>query len=137
MVELAEAPLRPLDRALRWIRIQKVKPYIPRGARVLDVGCGDGALFERLRGRIGSGVGIDPAITTPTGDDRFRFLTGAFPDVGSLDDGFDVITMLAVLEHVDADELEGWRTACARLLRPGGCVVATVPERPSIASCTC
>src|SRR5262249_44716365 len=52
---------------------------------------------------------------------------GHFPDAG-LDAGpFDVITMLAVLEHVPPDSLERWARACAELLVPGGLVIATVP----------
>ena len=41
---------------------------------------------------------------------------------------FDVITLLAVLEHVETDDLVVWRDACARLLEPGGLIVATVPS---------
>jgi len=39
-----------------------------------------------------------------------------------------VITLLAVLEHVEPSELPSWRQACERLLAPGGSVVATVPS---------
>jgi len=40
-----------------------IERYIPEGARVLDVGCGDGALLEQLireKGCDGCGIDIDP-----------------------------------------------------------------------------
>jgi Methyltransferase domain len=41
---------------------------------------------------------------------------------------YDVITMLAVLEHLDFDELAQWSQAAYELLAPGGLLVATVPS---------
>ncbi len=51
-----------------------------------------------------------------------------FPSRLLQDERFDVITLLAVLEHVRAADLVAWRDACARLLEPGGLIVATVPS---------
>src|SRR5262249_8766559 len=41
---------------------------------------------------------------------------------------FDAITMLAVLEHVPAEQQPQWALACARLLKPGGYLVITTPS---------
>jgi hypothetical protein len=51
------------DRLLQFWRFSKVHPYIPRGARVLDIGCADGALFRLIENKIHEGVGLDPALT--------------------------------------------------------------------------
>jgi SAM-dependent methyltransferase len=53
---------------------------------------------------------------------------GSFPD--DLPDcaPFDVITMLAVLEHVPRDRQQAFASACAKYLRPGGRLVITVPS---------
>jgi 2-polyprenyl-3-methyl-5-hydroxy-6-metoxy-1,4-benzoquinol methylase len=105
-----------------------VKPYVRPGAAVLDVGCHDGALFRTLSGRLSRGVGIDPMLALSETQGRFRFIAGAFP--ANLDGGerFDVLTLLAILEHIEPEELLRWREACERLIVPGGFVVATVPS---------
>jgi hypothetical protein len=41
---------------------------------------------------------------------------------------FDAITLLAVLEHFAAGDYEGLRAGCARFLKPGGCLIITVPS---------
>jgi 2-polyprenyl-3-methyl-5-hydroxy-6-metoxy-1,4-benzoquinol methylase len=91
--------LTTLDRLLQRWRIAVAAPWIPPGARVLDVGCADGRLFEVLRDRIAGGV-----------------------------DKFDAITMLAVLEHMPASSFAAVGAAAARLLRDGGRLIVTVPE---------
>ncbi len=120
--------LRPLDRMLRAWRIRQVEPYLHRGAAVLDVGCHDGALFRAFADRISRGVGLDPTLEHPETHGRFHFIADAFPSSSIDDEPFDVITFLAVLEHVALSELPSWREACERLLAPGGFVVATVPS---------
>jgi 2-polyprenyl-3-methyl-5-hydroxy-6-metoxy-1,4-benzoquinol methylase len=105
-----------------------VRPYVRPGAAVLDVGCHDGALFRTLSGRLSHGVGIDPMLALSETQGRFRFIAGTFP--ANVDGGerFDVLTLLAILEHIEPEELLGWREACERLVVPGGFVVATVPS---------
>jgi SAM-dependent methyltransferase len=125
---VAAPPLRPLDRLLRSWRIRKVGQYLENGCSVLDVGCHDGALFRAYSDRISRGVGLDPLLERSGSLGRFRFVSGTFPSPLLGDERFDVITLLAVLEHVEPSELPSWHEACERLLTPGGCVVATVPS---------
>jgi 2-polyprenyl-3-methyl-5-hydroxy-6-metoxy-1,4-benzoquinol methylase len=94
--------------------------------RVLDVGCFDERMFARLGDRLGYGVGIDPMLSEPVARSRFRLLRASFPD-DAPDERFDVITMLAVLEHVQPAELTYWIDACLSLLVPGGRIVASIP----------
>jgi 2-polyprenyl-3-methyl-5-hydroxy-6-metoxy-1,4-benzoquinol methylase len=128
IVSVTGPPLRPLDRFIRWWRIRKVRRFFPRGATVLDVGCHDGALFRNLRDRLAGGVGIDPLVERSGSRGRFTFVSGTFPDDLAREDRFDVITLLAVLEHVPPDLLHDWSEACRHLLTPGGLVIATVPS---------
>jgi SAM-dependent methyltransferase len=120
--------LKPLDRFLRDARLARARPYVPKGARVLDVGCGDGELFRRWKGHIAGGVGIEPTLTEPISGDGYELLPGSFPDFVPADGQFDAITMLAVLEHLPPDVQARLADACARSLRPGGRVVITVPS---------
>jgi SAM-dependent methyltransferase len=120
--------LKPLDRLLRYWRILKVRPFIPRGARVLDIGCFDGTLFRVLRKRITSGVGVDPALSLSLDLGAFQFVDGRFPLPLPSQEPFDAIALLAVLEHVDTDAITDLRDRCVDLLAPGGVVLVTVPS---------
>ena len=119
--------MNALDRALQSWRIRQAVSWIPQGARVLDVGCFDDHLFRRLGSRLGCGVGLDPLLPALIEGDRFRIMPGSFPETRPEEAPFDVITMLAVLEHAPPGEVGRWAEACRDLLVPGGLVVATVP----------
>jgi len=117
-----------LDRVLQRWRIEKARPYISNGARVLDIGCADGALFRVLDSQIGEGVGMDANLGQPVRLGKSKFVPGRFPrDLGDVGN-FDVVTMLAVLEHVPPQEHAIIAQACANLLRPTGRLILTVPS---------
>ena len=109
----------------RW-RIAVAAPWIARGARVLDVGCADGALFTALHGKIAGGVGIDPEALASE-HAGVRFVRGRFPD-DSPDERFDVVTMLAVIEHLPPSSHAAVGAAAARRLPTGARLILTVPE---------
>src|SRR3954469_204192 len=99
--------MKPTDRLLQRWRIRQALRWIPAGAAVLDIGCGDGALFAESRGRIVSGVGIEPlAPEVWNGPASSRLIVGSFPDDAPDDQLFDAIVMLAVVEHVEEPQLE-------------------------------
>ena len=120
--------MKTVDRWLQTWRIRKARPFIAPGARVLDVGCADGALFEQLGSRIGAGVGLDPDLDSPVEGEGYRLVPGSFPDGLEGEAPFDVITMLAVLEHVPAEGQEKMARGCSMHLRPGGHLVITTPS---------
>ena len=120
--------MKAFDRILQRWRITKAAPHIPRDARVLDVGCADGALFAQLGERIAGGVGIDPALGTVMTRPGVRYVHGTFPEDLGGDELFDAITMLAVFEHLADGAQADVISACGRLVRPGGVLVMTVPE---------
>jgi 2-polyprenyl-3-methyl-5-hydroxy-6-metoxy-1,4-benzoquinol methylase len=100
----------------------------PRCGRVLDVGCGEGALAGELAGRAGLVVGIDldrasidtarREVTAPNVD----FVRGDFLAHPFRSNSFDAVVSVATLHHMDTSTaLERMRD----LVRPGG-VVAVV-----------
>lgn len=117
-----------VDRYLRTLRIRAALPWIPSGGHVLDIGCGDGALFRAPDSPIGSGVGIDQVEGGEWVDRSFERRIGEFPDVVRAGESFDAVVLLAVIEHVSHDELTRWAAAIGGMLRPDGRLVITVPS---------
>lgn len=97
--------------------------------RVLELGCGAGALLYDLGelGYTGVGVELSPkargvAERVLAGDPRFRILSEV--PAGPAE-SFDLLVSFEVLEHIEDDSqaLETW----LRLLKPGGRVLISVP----------
>lgn len=120
--------MKTLDHVLQRWRIAKAQPYIPSGARVLDIGCGDGALFRQLKSYIGQGVGIDPDLDRTVDMKYYTLISGQFPQDLPESPLFDVITMLAVLEHIPLEQQSRLAMECMHLLKPQGHLVITVPS---------
>jgi len=97
---------------------------------VLDVGCGAGATAREL-GKLGTVVALDVSVsalayTAERGMTRLVAANGeALPFKPC---SFDLVTALDVLEHMEHD-LAGAQEA-ARVLRPQGVLIATVPACP-------
>lgn len=113
----------------RWIRRGLEAYGLRPPARILDVGCGSGAVAGMLQSHGYSVVGIDTGeMLVRKADERFpqaTFVSGEIerlaPDLGP----FDGVGFFDVLEHLD-DPGAFLDTAIAHA-RPGALVVATVP----------
>lgn len=116
------------DRVLQRWRIAKVRPFIPPGARILDIGSADGALFLSLAPVAEGCMGIDPTLKANTTAAGRPLVAGFFPKAMPATEPFDIITMLAVLEHFPASEYAELRRGCAQYLKPGGRLLITVPS---------
>jgi SAM-dependent methyltransferase len=95
---------------------------------VLDVGCGPGWLAEALTRQGHEVTGVDLAAAPGVADRMAGFvqadLEQGLPD--TVGGGFDVVVAADVIEHVRAPEqLLG---AMAERLRPGGTILASVPN---------
>ncbi len=100
-----------------------------RGARMLDVGCGDGALAcaAALRGAQVTGLDPDPAMLAAARSRAAlvgvaaKFVEGRMERLPFPDAAFDVATAITVLCFVS--DAAGAVREMARVLRPGGCLV--------------
>ncbi len=118
--------MRAGDRLLQRWRVARALPFVREGDRLLDIGCYDRTLLDRVAARTPASVGIDP-VAEPSDDGHTRVLHGRFPDDAPFEPGsFDCVTMLAVFEHVS--EPEAFVRKLHELLAPGGRVVLTVPH---------
>lgn len=118
-----------LDSLLQKWRYSKAVSNIPQNARVLDIGSEDGSFLKSIQSRIKSGTGIDLVWDNPWKQNNLEFIPGSFPgDAAKLKPPYDVITMIAVLEHLQESQLSECARQCYTLLKPGGLVVITIPS---------
>jgi len=110
-------------------RVEKALGYLDDGLEVLDVGCGRSPLLDHIAPERYVGVDVlGPVIASnrerfPQHD--FQNLDVSCDDLGSLG-CFDVIVMLAVLEHfTDPDGVLARLGGC---LKPHGRIVLTTPH---------
>ena len=121
--------MNAVDRLIQRIRIQVAAAYIPSQSELLDIGCSLGEIFEILGNKITRGIGIDPDIDKTTKRDHITLIPGLFPeDIPASLGEFDIITILAVLEHIPPDKLPEFTRACEKHLKPGGYIIVTVPS---------
>jgi cyclopropane fatty-acyl-phospholipid synthase-like methyltransferase len=117
-----------LDLYLQNQRIKKASQWISPTDRVLDIGCGDGAL---LRGRPPhplQHLGIDRSLAEPISATGFRIETCSWDQAQISPHSFDAIVLLAVWEHIPPNQQP---LLCAKIkewLKPGGKVILTIPH---------
>lgn len=105
---------------------QEIARAIPKGARVLDVGCGNGYIAHHLSAMLkGAVVGIDLVATTEAPIDYRPFNGLHFPVE---DESFDAILLCYVLHHTQ--NLEVVMHELRRVMKDGGRAVIyeDIPE---------
>jgi ubiquinone/menaquinone biosynthesis C-methylase UbiE len=151
MKVLESAPER-YDRGMRLLtlgRLERVHrdiaAWVSEGDRVLDLGCGTGALAVRLARKGADVTGIDTApqmleqasrrLCTEGLAGKVRFLDASVVDLDTLfpDGRFDAVASTLVLSELSADEIEYTLAECRRVLRPKGALFVAdeiLPDSP-------
>lgn len=116
-----------LEPILRKMRLKRVVSCIPKNTVLLDVGCGTSATFlKAISPNIKQGFGVDFKVD----DTQFNNIKTTQLRLDNKlpfeDSTFDVVTMLAVLEHIEKEQ-EILREIY-RVLVPGGKLIITVPS---------
>lgn len=131
----------PVRRLWHLSKFERVIDYLPRrpGQRLLDIGCFAGTFLAMLDPDEFSyqlGVDILPEQVAYAQEHHgrrnreFRHIA----DLGGLaaiDDAFDCITFIEVMEHLPIAEIRIVLEQVARLLKPGGKLVLTTPNYAS------
>jgi 2-polyprenyl-3-methyl-5-hydroxy-6-metoxy-1,4-benzoquinol methylase len=121
-----------MEPILRWFRIGRVLPFIQQHINcvLLDIGCGFNCrLLKTVEPYISHGFGIDFKVNEISGSKLTAIKSRLDEKLPFEDMAFDIVTMLAVLEHLDKpseiiSEIE-------RVLKPKGKLIITVPSRRS------
>ena len=143
LARIREQPREVLDDIAKSMNVRASEPAmqticarymvqitLPEGARVLEVGCGNGAatklIMEHVRpaqlvGIDPSSVFIDMASETFAGEPRVSFAVGDAVATGQADAFFDLVIAHTVYSHLLNPE--GALTEASRVLRPGGRLV--------------
>src|ERR1700689_1236189 len=109
--------------------IDRLLARLPKGARVLDLGCGTGHFSDYIRRRGHEVVGIDPSSKmlsfARTNFPEIEFIDGYSNDLPFADGRFDCIVSIEVLRYLNAAEVVRSYKEMRRTLRPGGIILAT------------
>ncbi|HTT07462.1 MAG TPA: class I SAM-dependent methyltransferase [Gammaproteobacteria bacterium] len=135
---LREGPIHPRPRVARAMALCHLSP----GLRLLDVACGRGEVPAIACQRGAEGIGLDYSADSITfagrvrqvhgrsGRGAMRLVRGDATTLPFCDASFDRVTMLDIIEHLHAPQLEGMFREVRRILKPEGfAVIHTLPNR--------
>lgn len=124
MMSQTEPFLEPI---LRKMRLKRVISHIPKKSLLLDVGCGTSAAFlKAISPDIKQGFGVDFKVDDIQFGNIKTTQLRLNTNLPFEDSSFDIVTMLAVLEHIEKEQ-EILREIY-RVLVPGGKLILTVPS---------
>jgi 2-polyprenyl-3-methyl-5-hydroxy-6-metoxy-1,4-benzoquinol methylase len=131
----------PIRRLWHTSKFDRVLDYLPErpGQSILDIGCFAGTFLSMVpEHRFSQQVGVDilpgqvdfANANYGTSFRKFRHVA----KIGALDDlkeTFDCITLIEVIEHLNADEIRTLFEVAVSKLKPGGKFVVTTPNYAS------
>jgi SAM-dependent methyltransferase len=122
-VEEAERPWRIEADRQRLVLLER---YARPGGKLVDVGCSLGTFVDAAGERFEAcGVEPDPITSAQARRIGLNVTTGTLGDVTPPHDGFDVITMFHVIEHLDSPRRS--LTAVRRAIARGGILLIETP----------
>jgi len=111
---------------------QEVAAFLPSladGARVIDIGCGEGAFRANLKTSTEYwGVEPEAGAARIAEKNLYKVLVGAYSEVSECipDNYFDVVICADVIEHMS--DPEAFLYSIKTKLRPGGFIVGSIPN---------
>ncbi len=120
------------ERRQRFDKYVAFLPYPGKGARVLDIGCGNGRFLMQMRlaGWEVFGVEPDPKAAAQAVAAGLDVRVGLVADAKFPAAHFDAVTMSHVLEHLHEPVVS--LRECHRILKPGGMISIATPNLASI-----
>jgi SAM-dependent methyltransferase len=123
-----------LEPTLAHLRTQRANRLIPadlRAGRILDIGCGSFPYFL-AHTSFQEKFAVDqlPMARETAARNRIEFFTlnlNQEPHLPFEDDFFSIVTLLAVVEHLNPDSMALLFRESRRVLKPGGMTILTTP----------
>ncbi len=111
-------------------RAHELALYLPKGSLVLDLGTGRGKLLFELADLGFRAIGLENnlnvikrgnnAIKDKGLDTEIRFLEGTALDIPLVDESFDGIADIGLLQHIKPEDYPTYVAEARRVLKPGG-----------------
>lgn len=122
--------MKAIDKYLQIARFNMVKEFLPEKTRLLDIGCNNLELFNHFKYKGITGTGIDPDLDVEPHQipNNVNGIKSTFPTPELKNEIFDLITALAVFEHIPECDHSGFAMACFNHLKPGGKIILTIPN---------
>lgn len=114
-----------------WPELYILGKHVKKGEKVLDLGCGNGRLFELFQDKNIDYIGVDNSEKLielakkkyPEG----KFQVGDALNLAFANNFFDKVYSVAVLHHIPSKELKiQFLKSVKRILKPGGVLILTV-----------
>lgn len=104
-------------------------PAAHRTGRILDIGCGTYPYFlSHTAFKSKFAIEREGSTMEMPGIQWLTLDLNSAPEIPFPDDYFDVITLLAVIEHIDPDRVVLLFSECHRALKSGGRLIITTPS---------
>ncbi len=116
--------------------VERLRQWKPSARRILEVGCGEGAVTEKLRaawpGAAITAIDLTPRLGRLYGGprERVRFVQCSVQQIAASEPGaYDLVVLGDVLHHVPMELRQGLLDAIRLALAPGGAMVLKEWER--------
>ncbi|SRR5581483_765500 len=123
--------LEPMLAQLRTKRANRLIPADLRAGRILDIGCGSFPYFlSHTSFQEKFAVDQLPMPKETAAQNRIEFFTldlNKAPKLPFEDNFFSIVTLLAVVEHLNPDSMALLFRESRRVLKPGGMTILTTP----------
>ena len=110
-----------------YAAVARVLPCVP--GRLVDVGCGGGALWGHVRGRFGTYVGVDGVAFDGFPKDGRLVLADLDSAVPLAAGSADAVVSVETIEHLENPR--AFLRELSRIARPGAAVIVTTPNQLS------
>lgn len=118
-----------LEYLLSELRFRKVCNHFDKNSTVADLGCGyNGNMLKRISGKIKNGVGYDVSISNNNLPKNIVLKkTNLNGKIDSKNNFFDIVSALAVLEHVEKPK--NFLKQVKVMLKKRGKIIVTTPHK--------